>query len=136
MSSNGTLYAWGLNSNGQLGNGNTTTPTTPIKVHMPAGTTVNDIAAGGYHSMASDTAGDLYAWGLNSYGQLGLAPSDTTSESSPTLVDMPSGVSATQLAAGLYHSMAVGSDGKLYAWGYNADGELGRGGTLNRPSPR
>ncbi len=133
---NGTLYAWGLNSNGQLGNGTTTTPTIPVQVHMPTGTVANNIAAGGYHSMASDTAGDLYAWGLNGDGQLGLAPNDTTSESSPTLVDMPSGVSATQLAAGLYHSMAVGSDGNLYVWGYNADGEAGRGGTTNAAIPK
>jgi len=132
----GDVYAWGLNSDGQLGNGTTTTPTVPVKVAMPAGTTVNNIAAGGYHSMASDTAGALYAWGYNADGQLGLAPLDETSESSPTLVDMPSGISATQLAAGLYHSLAVGSDGNLYAWGYNADGELGRGTTTNSAIPR
>ena len=94
---------------------------------LPTGTVADNVAAGGYHSLAAVTAGGLYAWGLNEYGQLGLAPNDATSASKPTLVDMPSGVSATQLAAGLYHSMAVGSDGNLYAWGYNADQELGRG---------
>ncbi len=136
LTQSGSVYAWGLNSNGQLGDGTTTTPAIPVKVALPAGTTANNIAAGGYHSMASDTAGDLYAWGLNGNGQLGLAPLDKTSESSPTLVDMPTGVSATQLAAGLYHSLAVGSDGNLYAWGYDADGELGRGTTIEATIPR
>ncbi len=136
LTASGAVYAWGLNSNGQLGNGTTTTPTIPVKVGLPTGTTADNIAAGGYHSMASDTAGTVYAWGLNGNGQLGLAPLNTTSESSPTLVDMPSGVSATQLAAGLYHSLAVGSDGNLYAWGYDADGELGRGTTIGATIPR
>ncbi len=136
LTASGDVWAWGLNSDGQIGNGTTTTRNTPVKVALPSGDPATTIAAGGYHSLAGDNAGDLYAWGDNSNGQLGLASGDTTSESSPTLVDMPSGVSATQLAAGLYFSMAVGSNGSLYAWGYDADGELGHGNTTQDEIPR
>ena len=130
----GKVYAWGYNNDGQLGNGKETTPTTPIQVPLPSGVTATGIAAGGYHSMAIGSDGKLYAWGLNSSGQIGNGT--LTTETSPVVVSLPTGVTATGIAAGLYHSLAIGSDGKLYTWGYNTDGELGHGGTTNLALPR
>jgi alpha-tubulin suppressor-like RCC1 family protein len=72
---------------------------------------------------ASAAATELYSWGNNSFGQLGTG--NTTNASTPAKVQLPSGVTATAAAAGTDHSLAIGSDGKLYAWGYNGNGQLG-----------
>jgi alpha-tubulin suppressor-like RCC1 family protein len=133
IGSNGTLYAWGYNNDGQLGNGKKATPSTPVAVSMPSGVTATKIAAGGYHSLAVGSNGDLYSWGYNVDGQLGNGT--TTLEDKPVVVSLPSGVSATSLSAGLYFSLAIGSNGDLYSWGYNADGELGDGAAVNSSTP-
>ncbi|MGD0881340.1 MAG: MBG domain-containing protein [Acidimicrobiales bacterium] len=133
LTSAGAIYAWGYNNDGQLGDAKKTTPTTPVLVSLPTGVKAIAIAAGGYHSLAAASNGDVYAWGLNADGQLGTGT--TTTETSPTVVSMPSGVSATLVAAGLYHSLAVGSNGKLYSWGYNIYGQLGIGSETESKTP-
>ena len=75
-----------------------------------------------------------YAWGLNAYGQLGN--NSTTDSSVPVPVSLPTGVSGfTAFAVGDYHSLGLGSDGKLYAWGYNGIGQLGNNSTTNSSVP-
>jgi alpha-tubulin suppressor-like RCC1 family protein len=106
---------------------------TPVQVILPAGVTPTAVAAGIYHSLAIGSDGKLYAWGYNVYGQLG--DGSTTQRLSPVQVSLPAGVTPTAVAAGRFHSLAIGSDGKLYAWGYNGIGQLGDGSTINRPSP-
>jgi alpha-tubulin suppressor-like RCC1 family protein len=64
----GTLWAWGGNGNGQLGQNNTTQFSSPVQI---PGTTWSSISAGYYHSLATKTDGTLWSWGRNSYGQLG-----------------------------------------------------------------
>ena len=127
------MYGWGYNGNGQLGNDLKTTPVSPVLAVFPSGVTATSIAAGGYHSLAIGSDGNLYGWGYNAYGQLG--DGETTEHNKPQLVSMPSGVRATALAAGLYHSLAIGSNGKLYAWGYNLYGQIGDGTTTNQLLP-
>ncbi len=133
LASNGKVYGWGYNGNGQLGNNLKTTPASPVLAVFPSGVTATSIAAGGYHSLAIGSDGNLYGWGYNAYGQLG--DGGTTEHNKPQLVSMPSGVRATALAAGLYHSLAIGSNGKLYAWGYNLYGQIGDGTTTNQLLP-
>ncbi|MCN0155339.1 cell wall anchor protein, partial [Salinispora arenicola] len=71
VTSAGTALAWGDNSSGQLGDGTATDSSTPVAVDVPAGTTVTAVAAGGVHSLAVTSGGDVLAWGANGSGQLG-----------------------------------------------------------------
>jgi alpha-tubulin suppressor-like RCC1 family protein len=127
------LYSWGNNVDGQLGNGTTTNSSTPLKVSLPAGVTATAAAAGGDHSLAVGSDGKLYAWGVNSNGELG--DGTTTASSTPVVVSLPGGVTATAVAAGAAHSVALGSDGHVYDWGYNGFGQLGNGTTTDSSTP-
>ena len=127
----GPAYAWGYNADGELGNGSLTESSTPMPVSLPSGVTA--IAAGGSHSLAIDSNGQLYAWGSNSFGELGNA--STASSNVPVPVSLPTGVTATTIAAGYQHSLAIGSDGGLYAWGLNVYGQLGNGSFTTSPNP-
>ena len=133
IGSDGKLYVWGDNDNGQLGNGTTTQSTTPLVVNLPAGVSPTIIAAGIIHSMAIGSDGKLYTWGNNNYGELGNGT--TTQSTTPVVVNLPAGVSPTAITGGSAHSMAKGSDGKLYTWGNNNLGQLGNGTTSSTSTP-
>jgi alpha-tubulin suppressor-like RCC1 family protein len=133
VGSDGNAYAWGSNSNGQLGDGTTTDSSVPVRVHAPDGVTLTQVTAGVYHSVAIGSNGNLYAWGSNSSRQLG---NDSLTDSSvPVRVDTLDGVNFTHVAAGSFHTIAIGSDGNTYAWGDNTFGELGDGTTTNPAAP-
>jgi alpha-tubulin suppressor-like RCC1 family protein len=128
IGSDGKLYAWGANSVGGLGNGDTTNSDTPVVVSLPAGVTPTAIAGAEQNAYAIGSDGNLYAWGNNTVGQLGngtscVGPCTLT----PVVVSLPSGVTPTAIAADSDAAYAIGSDGKLYAWGGNSAGELGNG---------
>lgn len=133
LASDGTVYAWGNNGNGQLGNNSTTQSTVPVAVTMPAGKQFVQVSAGGSHSLALASDGTLYAWGSNSFGQLGN--NSTTQSLVPMAVTMPVGTQFVQVAAGGLHSLALASDGTLYAWGAGANGRLGTGSAADRGVP-
>ena len=135
IKSDGTLYAWGYNSYGQLGNGEEATgirdysknKSTPVRI----GTDTNwqEIAAGYQHSLARKRNGELYTWGLNLSNQLGLNRAVRT-QTTPQQVGTQTN---WQLIASVYnHSLALKSDGRLYAWGLNENGQLGDGTTANK----
>jgi alpha-tubulin suppressor-like RCC1 family protein len=132
--SDGTVWAWGLNSRGQLGNGTNASSTTPVQASGLSGVTAVASQAEAYHSLAVKSDGTVWAWGLNNYGQLGNGATSGTSPN-PTAVQVSglSGVSA--IAAGGSHSLALKTDGTVWAWGYNAEGELGNGTTTNSSIP-
>src|SRR5690554_993922 len=133
LGSDGNAYAWGDNSAGQLGDGTNTHSNTPVQVQAPAGVTFTSINGGGYHSVALGSDGNAYAWGDNSAGQLG--DGTNTHSNTPVQVQAPAGVTFTSISGGLYHSVALGSDGNAYAWGANWDGQLGDGTNTNSPTP-
>ncbi len=106
----------------------------PKTVTLPSGVTgFTAVAAGGEHTLAIGSDGNLYAWGDNGYGELGNGT--TTSSTTPVEVHMPAGILATQIAAGLLDSLAIGSDGKVYAWGDNGYNELGDGNSTDSSVP-
>ncbi|MGO9480245.1 MAG: hypothetical protein ACLP05_00495, partial [Candidatus Kryptoniota bacterium] len=131
IGSDGNLYAWGYNEDGELGIGNyNVSYSTPQKVLLPV--TCTAVAAGSKYSLAIGSDGNLYAWGSNTYGQLGIG--NTTGQNTPQVVTLPNGVTDwTAVAAGDIHSLAIGSNDSLYAWGDNLDGQLGIGTLVSPP---
>ncbi len=133
VTSTGTVLAWGLDNEGQLGNGGTGSSDVPVSVSLPTGTKVTAVAVGSLHSLALTSTGAVLAWGYNADGELG--DGGTTNSDVPVKVKLPPGNKVTAIAAGGYDSLALTSTGKVFAWGYNADGELGNGGTANSLVP-
>lgn len=127
------LLAWGANNEGQLGDGTTTNSHVPVKVKLPKGITVTDMAAGSGHTLAVTSTGSVLAWGDNSNGQLG--DGTTTSSDLPVKVKLPQGTKVTAVSGGNLHSLALTSTGAVLAWGYNTDGELGNGTTTGSDLP-
>jgi hypothetical protein len=133
IGSDGNLYAWGDNSNGQLGDGTTTGHDSPEVVTLADGVKPTAISAGVLNNLAVGSDGKLYAWGYNGDGELG--DGSTTDQDSPEVITLAAGVTPTGMSAGADFSLAIGSDGNLYAWGDNTFGELGDGTTTSHHSP-
>jgi alpha-tubulin suppressor-like RCC1 family protein len=133
VTSSGQVLAWGYNISGQLGNGTTTSSSTPVAVSLPSGTTVTAIAGGSAHSLALTSSGQVLAWGNNIYGALGNGTN--TDSSTPVAVSLPSGTTITAIAAGQTHSLATTSNGQVLAWGSNFSGQLGNGTTTSSSTP-
>ncbi|HEY0216223.1 MAG TPA: hypothetical protein VGC57_07520, partial [Cellulomonas sp.] len=129
----GQVYTWGNNVYGQLGDGTTTSSPTPVLAQLPSGVPITSIAVGYFHLIATAADGTVYAWGYNGSGQLG--DGTTTTSSLPVVVQVPAGVAFTELLAAGYHSVALGTDGNVYSWGDNRDGELGDGTTTGSSVP-
>ena len=125
IKSDGTLWGWGNNQNGQLGDGTTTERHSPVKI-MDG---VRSVSAGTHHSIAIKDDGSLWAWGYNELGQLGDAT--TTERHSP--VKIMDGVKS--VSAGGSYSIVIKDDGSLWSWGDNYWGQLGDGTTTDRHSP-
>lgn len=131
LTDQGTVYAWGTNFGGALGDGTTTNRSLPVQVKGVGGvgylTGVTSIAAGAWFSLAV-TADGVVAWGFNGSGQLG--DGTTTDRPTPVAVVGTNGsgslTGVTKVAAGNYHSVALASSG-VYAWGNNHRGQLGNG---------
>lgn len=136
-----TLWAWGSNDAGQLGAGGIGYSPVAVEVKGSTGSpflNISSIAANGKHSLVRAN-GSVYAWGLNSRGQIGLDPTITGASAAPNNLSglypaSLSGISA--IAAGGGFSYAVRKfDGAVWAWGRNVNGELGDGTTISKFSP-
>ncbi|MEO8367842.1 MAG: BACON domain-containing carbohydrate-binding protein [Candidatus Solibacter sp.] len=126
----GTVWAWGRNSFGQLGDGTLTDRLRPVQVIGLTG--VVSIAGGGYHSLALKSDGTVWSWGYGVSGQLGFG-SATSNQMTPIQVSGLTGVVA--IAGGFEHSLAVKIDGTVWAWGNNTFGQLGDATTTQRLAP-
>ncbi len=125
----GTLWATGENTYGELGVGDTVIRIVATRVGSSSDWAA--VACGDYHALALKADGSLWTWGANSYGQLGLG--DTDPRTSPTRVGGDTDWIA--VAGGDRHSLALKADGRLFAWGANTYGQLGLGDAVDRLAP-
>ncbi len=143
MTTNGTTYVWGDDTYGELGNGlagNACGGTcqdvlgSAVSFSLPTGVTVQGISAGGAFALARTSAGTVYGWGDNRWGQLGTGgftgnACNDTCDNVPVESSVPGTVTVTSVSAGFEQGMAATSTGALYTWGDNTVGELGNGTT-------
>ena len=129
IKSDGTLWAWGSNGGGQLGDGTTIARLTPTPIGT--GTTWRTVVAGAGHTLALKSDGTLWAWGSNGFGQLG--DGTPTSRSTPTPI--APGQTWLAIATGREHTIAIRSDRTLWVWGSNLYGRLGDGTTIDKLAP-
>ena len=130
LAQDGTVWASGMNTVGQLGNGSTTDAiSTPVRVSSLSN--VAAVSAGADHSLAVTHDGSVWAWGYNSNGQLG--DGTTANRSTPLRIGALSSV--IDVAAGEMHSLALKQDGGAWAWGYNLYGQLGDGTNTDSSAP-
>jgi alpha-tubulin suppressor-like RCC1 family protein len=128
---NGTLYCWGLNTWGQVGDRTKTNRTVPTRVGT--GTTWASVSTSGSHTCAINKAGSLYCWGLNNYGQLG--DTTRTSNLAPRLVGGTT-VKWLTVSTNWFQTCAITTLHTAYCWGLNADGQIGDGTKTTRLKPR
>ena len=131
ITSTGVAYAWGRNNFGQLGDNTTSVRSSPVTV-VGGITNWNQVSVGQLHVLGITTSGIAYAWGSNTYRQLG--DNTLTGRSSPVLI--VGGITNwNQVSAGRNHSIGSTTTGILYSWGYNSKGQLGDNTTTMRSSP-
>ncbi len=127
--SDGSVWTWGQNQNGQLGDNSTNQSSVPVQLAGLSG--IAEVAAGYYHSVALKSDGTVWAWGLNLFGQLG----DNTTNQRLVPVQVLGITGVTALAAGEYSTYALRADGTVWAWGQNLFGQLGDNTMNQRLTP-
>lgn len=131
LASDGTVYSWGINANGQLGNNSTINSSLPVQITALSG--VTDIAAGDNHALAVIN-GKVYAWGYNNNGQLG--DGTTTTALAPELITGILSGQVTKVSAGGAFSMALDTNNNtIYTWGLGTSGQLGNGTVTSSSTP-
>lgn len=131
LKNDGTLWAWGKNDLGQLGDGTLTNKTSPIQIGSEKWIS---IAAGQDHSLAVKADGTLWTWGNNDMGQLGIG-NPTFPYYKTTPVQIGTATNWVMVAAGYGHSLGLKSDGTLWGWGLNQYYQMGDGTTTFRNTP-
>ncbi len=131
IKTDGTLWLWGRNSSGRLGDNTTTHKSSPVQT-VSAGTNWKQISCGYFHTAAIKTDGTLWTWGRDGYGQLG---DNTTTDKSSPVQTITFGNNWKQVSAGQHHTAAIKTDGTLWTWGRNGYGQLGNNTANNTSSP-
>jgi len=126
LKKDGSLWAWGDNYEGQLGNGTSDYDAHPTPVQVGTAKDWAAVAAHASHSHALKRDGSLWAWGDNYYYQLG--DGTKTDKNAPVRVGSDNDWAVIAPAPGLHHALAIKNDGSLWAWGDNYEGQLGNGG--------
>ncbi|MDP1834097.1 MAG: hypothetical protein Q8L11_04185, partial [Candidatus Moranbacteria bacterium] len=141
LKNDNSVFCWGYNNRGQLGDNTLVQKLTPIQV-LGVGAVgtladVEQIEAGYAHACAAKTDGSLFCWGYGSFGQIGDGM--TTNKLTPVQVLGVGAVGTltgiTQVRGGYAHTCALGTEGAVFCWGYNGMGQLGDGSTVQRTVP-
>jgi alpha-tubulin suppressor-like RCC1 family protein len=147
LKNDGTVWAWGLNSHGELGDGTSNNQISPVQVLNVSN--IVAVSGGDYNSIALRNDGTVWKWGLNDVGELGFGTNDNTLPGAGDSVvhTFPAQVTQDRFGNGFsnvvlvanrdYHNIAVKTDGSVWMWGANDQGQCGDGTTndLYRPSP-
>lgn len=129
IKTDGTLWAWGRNDEGQLGQGDTTEQHSPVQVGSSSNWVA--VAAGANNSFAINSLGELYSWGDDLSGSLGRGGTAGTS----TVTQVGTATDWADVKCKRDFVLALKDDGTLYAWGDNTNGQLGQDDTTNRSTP-
>ncbi|XP_073725113.1 RCC1 domain-containing protein 1 [Misgurnus anguillicaudatus] len=166
LTASGTVFTWGSGSHGQLGHGALTSQEEPQVLEALWGVPITEVSAGGWHSASVSAGGDLYMWGWNESGQLGL-PSKSLKEEKlrrtgntesvlnegeekskdedevfisiqafPALVDVPHVTEIIRVCCGSRHTAAITGSGDLYTWGWGQYGQLGHASENSTDEPK
>ena len=138
IKTDGTLWTWGRNDNGQMGINIVVTAfesprCTPITT-FAGGTNWKQVSCGGLHTAAIKTDGTLWVWGGNSSGQLGINFSNLINKSTP-VTTFAGGTNWKQVSGGSFYTAAIKTDGTLWTWGNNSNASLGDNTIINRSTP-
>ena len=129
IKTDGTLWTWGDNFGGQLGNGTTINNYTPTQIGNS--TNWKSVSSGYDFNIAVKTDGTLWSWGMNNYGELG----NGTTIQNYTPNQIGTATNWKSVSAGREQSLAIKTDGTLWVWGLNDYGQLGDGTNINKSSP-
>jgi alpha-tubulin suppressor-like RCC1 family protein len=129
----GSVFCWGQNKGGSLGNGGTTNRSKPGRVVQDSSVRFDSVSAGSDHACALTRTGTILCWGTNTFGQLG---NNTTGNSLvPVSIAMPFGVTFVQVRAAASFTCGLSTEGVAFCWGLNDLGELGNGFNYTFPNP-
>lgn len=135
LNSQGQLFSWGAGSEGQLGHSSTAhSVPVPRLIKKLNQQKVLQVSCGNQHCLALSDDGQLFTWGQNNHGQLGLGLG-FTEQSSPQRLKSLEGIPLAQVTAGGYHSFALSLSGAVFGWGKNSSGQLGLTDEQVRGSP-
>jgi alpha-tubulin suppressor-like RCC1 family protein len=136
IKTDGTLWLWGRNDYGQLGDNTTASRSTP-RQEFTSSTNWKQVTAGGFHCLAIKSDGSLWGWGYNEFGTVG---DNTSSSVTPPNRSTPTQVGTAtnwkQVGAGRIHSLGIKTDGTLWGWGRNVSGPVGDNTNAHRSTPR
>ena len=128
----GSMFCWGYNAHGQLGNGGTSDSNSPLPSALSPDLLLMEVEVGLFHSCGLFDSGEVACWGDNSYGQLG--DGTQTAHSTPEVIILST--NATSISVGHRHTCMILDDASLKCWGANEFGQVGDGGSTNSNTPQ
>lgn len=134
------VFSWGFNLGGLLGTGtfgNGRPQTIPIEVKSNnfQGEVITQLACGDYHTVLLTATGKVYSWGDNQFGQLGESTTQSKAEPTAVVLSALGTKTVTAISTRGLHNLLLANDGTVYAWGYNAQGQVGDGTLTNKLAP-
>lgn len=133
LRANGSIWCWGSNTQGQLGNNSNLSSRSPVEV--VGGFVWTQVSAGHQHNMAIQANGTAWGWGGGIFGMIGQGSYGSASNRSSPMSVVGDFSDWAQVSAGRSHSLGVRANGSLWAWGRNNFGQLGDNNSINRSSP-
>ncbi|XP_047330101.1 ultraviolet-B receptor UVR8 [Impatiens glandulifera] len=134
VTSSGGLYTYGWSKYGQLGHGDFQDHLVPNRLQALQGHFISEISGGWRHTMALTSNGELYGWGWNKFGQVGVG--DNVDHCSPVQVRFPREQKVVGISCGWRHTLAVTETHNVFSWGRGTNGQLGLGESVDRNIPK